>query len=65
MNSVIAFTGVGQFSAAGMPRTHRGAAPITVVAAHIAAPAAAPVERKRRAAIAAAATGASVKRGTT
>ncbi|WP_156618165.1 hypothetical protein [Mycobacterium sp. 852013-51886_SCH5428379] len=64
MISFNAFTGVGQFAPAGMPRTHRAVAPITVAAAHIAAPAAAPVERKRRAATAAA-TGASVKRGTT
>ncbi|MBO0677612.1 hypothetical protein JRC04_09080 [Mycolicibacterium sp. S2-37] len=64
MNSNYAFTGVG---VAGMPRTHRAAAPITIAAAHIAFadPAAAPVERKRRAATAAAATGASVKVGTT
>ncbi|WP_422748918.1 hypothetical protein ACN27E_10745 [Mycobacterium sp. WMMD1722] len=64
MNSnIIAFTGAG---IAGTPRTHRAAAPTTVVAARIAyaAPAVAPMERKRRAATAAA-TGASVKRGTT
>lgn len=63
MDSNFVFTGVG---VAGMPRTHRAVAPTPVAAAHIAsaAPAAAPLERKRRAATAAA-TGASVKRGTT
>lgn len=64
MNSnIFAFTGV---DVAGTPRTHRAAAPTTVAAARIAsaAPAPAPMERKRRAATAAA-TGASVKWGTT
>jgi hypothetical protein len=60
MNNIFAFTGVG---VAGMPRTHRAVAPTPVAATHIAyvAPAAAPMERKRRAATAAAATGESVK----
>lgn len=68
MNSNEMFTGVGRHVAAAMPRTHRAVAPTSVAAAHIAyvaiAPAAAiPTQRKRRTAVAA--TGASVKRGTT
>lgn len=69
MDSNIAFTGV---AVAGMPRTFRAVAPISVAAAHVAfavpagipaMPAAAiPAQRKRRTATAA--TRASVKRGT-